>query len=357
MSSSGFLTTRRAARLTRGRLVAVIGGCALVTIAVTALAPLVGVEMTKGGRELTIIDWSAFGDESSTEHKILVYGRLPRALGAMIVGMALAAAGCAFQAILRNPLAEPFTLGISSGSSFAAVLAIRLGLDGTLGGTGIGLAAVVGAAAAVVIVWTLGRVGSSLPPATLLLAGVTVAMWCSSASMLVQYTGDFTDVGRMVRWMMGGFEVVRWATIVRGGVAIGLGLVILLALARDLNALAAGPEAAASVGVDVGRSQTLAFVAASLMVGAAISIGGPIGFVGLMVPHAMRALIGPDHRALMPASILAGGAMLVACDTVARLAIAPAQIPVGILTALIGSPFLLVLLIRAKRGAGLWGRT
>jgi iron complex transport system permease protein len=353
---SGFLGARRASRLTPARLAAVLAACAAVAAAVTVIAPLLGVEMRPEGRVLTWIHGSAFTDEGSTDHRILVYGRLPRAVGALLVGMALAAAGCAFQAILRNPLAEPFTLGISSGSSLAAVLAIRLGLDGVLGGTGIGVAAVLGAAGAVALVWTLGRVGSTLPPATLLLAGVTVAMWCAAASMLVQYTSDFTEVGRMVRWMMGGFDVVRWASLERAGVAIGLGLLIMLAHARDLNALAAGAEAAASVGVAVGRSQTTVFVAASLMVGAAISVAGPIGFVGLMVPHAMRALVGPDHRVLLPASILAGGAMLVVCDTVARLAIAPAQIPVGILTALLGAPFLLALLVRAKRGAALWGR-
>ncbi|MCB0325953.1 MAG: iron ABC transporter permease, partial [Bdellovibrionales bacterium] len=171
----------------------------------------------------------------------------------------------------------------------------------------------------------------------------------------VQYTAEFAEVSRMVRWMMGGFEVVRYGTLLRAGVAIGIGLLILLSLARDLNALAAGAEAAASVGVSVGRAQSLVFIAASLLVGASIAIGGPIGFVGLMVPHALRALVGPDHRVLLPASMLAGGALLVLCDTFARLAIAPAQLPVGIVTALLGAPFFLMILVRGKRGAQLWG--
>src|SRR6185503_632661 len=148
----------------------------------------------------------------------------------------------------------------------------------------------------VLVVWTLGRVGSSLPPATLLLAGVTVAMGCAAASMLIQYLSDYREVSTMVRWMMGELDVVRWETIARSAVGIGVGLGVLLARARDLNALASGPEAAASVGVAVGRA-------------------GPIGFVGLMIPHAMRVLVGPDHRVLLPASILAGGAFLVVCDT------------------------------------------
>ncbi len=353
--SSGFLAGRTTRRLTRTRLVVALTACAVGAAAVTLLAPMLGVEMTRDGRALTWLDLSAVADESSIDHKVFVLARLPRALGAMLVGAALAAAGCAFQALLRNPLAEPFTLGISSGSSLAAVIAIRLGLDGVLGGSGVGLAALFGAGASVAIVWRLGRVGRSLPPATLLLAGVTVAMLCASASMLVQYTADFTDVSRMVRWMMGGFEVVRYQTLARAGVGIGAGLLILLWLARDLNALAAGAEAAASVGVAVGRAQSLVFIAASLLVGAGIAIGGPIGFVGLMVPHALRAIVGPDHRVLLPASMLMGGALLVVCDTFARLAIAPAQLPVGIVTALLGAPFFLWILVRGKRGAQLWG--
>jgi iron complex transport system permease protein len=280
---------------------------------------------------------------------------LPRALGAFVVGAALAGAGCTFQAILRNPLAEPFTLGISSGASLGAVIAIRFGVGSFLGGTGEGAAAIAGAGVAVAAVWALGRVGSSLPAATVLLAGVTFSMWCAAASMLLQYTADFTETSHVVHWMLGDLKVVRWATLERAGPAIGLGLAVLLTYARDLNALAAGPEAAAAVGVQVGRAQTTAFVASSLLVGAAISIAGPIGFVGLMVPHALRAIVGPDHRVLLPASILGGGTLLVVCDTVARLAIDPDQLPVGILTAFLGAPFLLFLLVRAKRGAQLWG--
>jgi iron complex transport system permease protein len=346
----------RASRLTGPRLVAVLAGCVAVAALVTFLAPLIGVEMGPHGRSIELLSPGALRDDGSVEHTILLYGRLPRVLGAMLVGAALAAAGCTFQAVLRNPLAEPYTLGISGGSSLAAVIAIRIGFEGALGGSGVGVAAVMGAIAAVGAVWLLGRVGSSLPPATLLLAGVTVAMWCSSASMMVQATADFTETSRMVHWMMGDLEAVRWASLSRSGVAIGVGLAVLLSLSRDLNALAAGHEAAAAVGVAVGRSQTLAFVASSLLVGAAISISGPIGFIGLMVPHGMRALIGPDHRALLPASILGGGAALVVCDTLARTVIAPHHLPVGVVTAFFGGPVLLALLVRAKRSAGLWGR-
>jgi iron complex transport system permease protein len=207
----------------------------------------------------------------------------------------------------------------------------------------------------VLFVWRLGRVGSSLPPATLLLAGVTLAMFCSAGSMLVQYTSDFNQVGMILHWTMGSFDEVGYREVERGAPAIAIGLVVLLALARDFNALAAGEEAAASVGVAAGRAQTIAFATGSLLVGASIAIAGPIGFVGLIVPHALRAVVGPDHRVLLPASILVGGAMLVVCDTVAQFALLPQHLPVGIVTALAGGPFFLFILVRAKRSAALWG--
>jgi iron complex transport system permease protein len=345
------------ARLTRGRQVATIAACALLACGVALLGPMLGVEMTRSGRALTLADLGRALDPATTDYQIFVYGRLARAIAALLVGGALAAAGCAFQAILRNPLAEPFTLGISSGSTLAAVIAIHLGVDSVFGASGVGVAAVMGAAAAVALVWSLGRVGNALPPATLLLAGVSVAMACSAAAMLIQFVADFSEVSRMVRWMMGDFAFVRWSTIGRAGPAIGIGLLALLIQARDLNALAAGPEAAASVGVSVGRAQSITFVAASLMVGASIAVAGPVGFVGLMVPHAMRLFVGPDHRVLLPVSILAGGALLVVCDTAARLAVSPGGgLPVDIITSMMGAPFLVLLVVRAKRSASLWGR-
>lgn len=353
MTDAGFLPSR-GGRLTGRRLAAVLAAAVATALAVLAVAPLVGVEPGADGRALTLLDPGAASEPGTLAHTIFVYQRLPRALAAMVVGMALGAAGATFQALLRNPLAEPFTLGISSGSSLAAVLAIRLGLDGALDGGGTAVAAVLGAGGAVGLVALLGRVGRALPPATLLLAGVTVAMWCSAASLLVQYTAEFSDVPRMLRWMMGGLEAVRWSTLARSAAAIAAGLAVLLALARSLNALAAGAEAAASVGVAVGPTQAAAFAAASLLVGAAIAVAGPVGFVGLMVPHALRPVTGPDLRALLPASALAGGALLVVCDTVARLALWPSQLPVGLVTALLGAPFLLALLVRARRHAGPW---
>jgi iron complex transport system permease protein len=244
---------------------------------------------------------------------------------------------------------------VSSGAALAAVIAIRLGLDSALAGTGIGVAALAGSALTVAAVWQLGRVGSALPPATLLLGGITVSMFCSSASMLVQHTADFVGINRMLRWMMGGFSAGGYDLLVRSAPAIGVALLALLGMSRELNALAAGPEAAASVGVAPGRAITRGFAVASLLVGASIAVSGPIGFVGLMVPHTLRALVGPDHRVLLPASMLIGAAFLVACDTLARLAVPGDQIPVGVITALLGAPFFIGILLRNKRRASLWG--
>lgn len=333
-------------RLDAARMTSILVGCALVCALVAVLAPMLGRD---GRGSLTFLPLRAIWSDDTDGLVFAV--RLRRVVASLLCGGALAAAGCAFQAVLRNPLAEPFTLGVSSGASLAAVIAIRLGLHDVAGTAGVSAAAVVGALGAVAVVWQIGRVGATLPPATLVLAGVTVSMFASAAAMVVQYTADFVDVSRMVRWMMGGLEWTPYATLARTAPPIVLGVGVLWWLGRDLNGLAAGPEAAASVGVDVGRTQTVAFAAASLLVGASIAVAGPIGFVGLIVPHALRALLGADHRALIPASTLLGAATLVVCDTIARLL---HELPVGVVTALFGGPFFLALLVRGKRRADLW---
>jgi iron complex transport system permease protein len=345
-----FIGARSTRRLTARYLALVLGGFAAVAAVAVVLATLVSSETAPGGRRLTLLDLGAVFRGGNDDADLFWMIRLPRVLAGMLVGGALAAAGCAFQAVLRNPLADPFTLGISSGSSLAAVIAIRLGLDGALGGTGVGIAAFAGAAAAVFLVWRLGRVGGTLPPALLVLAGITIAMFCGATSMLVQFTADFAEVSRMLRWMMGSLDWMPYRTVGSAAIPIAIGLVVLLSQARALNALAAGDDAAASVGVNVGRSLATTFAVAAIIVGASIAVAGPIGFLGLMVPHALRALLGADHRLLMPASILAGGTMLVICDAVARLALAPAQLPVGVVTAMLGGPSFLIIMMRYKRG-------
>jgi iron complex transport system permease protein len=343
----------RAGRLTLRRLVVVLAICAGVTAVIAALAPLLGVVVDRGGWHLELMGPGAL-DPGSPDHAIL-WVRIPRVLAALVVGAALAGAGCALQALLRNPLAEPFTLGISSGASLAAVLAIRLGIEGMFGFAGVGGAALIGAAGTLVVVWRLARIGKHLPPATLVLAGVTMSMFCSSASVLIQYTSDFADVTHMLQWMIGGMETVRLVTVGYAALPIGGALAVLILYARELNALAAGPDVAASLGVAVGRTQTVIFGTASLLVGAAIAVVGPIGFIGLIVPHALRAVLGPDHRLLLPASMFGGGAVLALFDTLARTIVPLHHLPTGAVTAVLGVPLFVVILVGEKQRAALWG--
>jgi iron complex transport system permease protein len=348
---SGAGTSPDLVRLRGARLAAWLALFGAVAAIAVFLALLLDFDVGRGS-ELRLTDLGDLLDPSTT----LFQFRLPRVLGGALVGAALAAAGSAFQAALRNPLAEPYALGVSSGASLAAFLAIELGIDQSwLGQSGVGLAALAGAAVTVLLVWRLARFGNELPPATLLLAGVTIALFCSAASMLVQYMAGFGETQRMMRWLMGGLDGLLFPALVRAAPAVAVGLAVLLALGRDLNALSAGGDAAASVGVSPARATGLAFATASLLVGAAIALAGPIGFVGLLVPHATRALVGPDHRVLLPCSMLGGAALLVLCDTVSRIALAPSELPVGVVTALLGGPFFLYLLLREKTRGRLWG--
>ncbi len=351
---SGFLTGGRG-RLTGRRLVAVLVVGAVITAGIALLAILLGVGQGRSGRTLELLGIGAL-ETGSLDHQILWSARVPRVLTSVLVGGALAGAGCALQALLRNPLAEPFTLGISSGSSLAAVIGIRLGIESWLGSVGVGLAALLGAVVTLLLVWQLGRVGRHLPPATLVLAGVTLSMFCSSVSQLIEHTSDFVEISRIHRWMMGSLDSTDLGEVRYAWIPIVVGLVALFASAHRLNALAAGPDVAASLGVDVPRTQVVVFSIASLLVGVSIAIAGPIGFIGLIVPHAIRAVLGPDHRLLVPASMFGGAVLLTLCDTLARTLTAPAGLPTGAITAVLGGPFFVVLLVRQKRRAAMWGR-
>lgn len=336
-------------RLTRARLLGAIALSSLAAGVAVALALFLDIDVVHGSR-VRLVPLAELGGRRFLDY------RVPRVLGGALVGACLSGAGCAFQAVLRNPLAEPYALGVSSGASLAAFLAIHLGIDQTfLGGSGVSLAALLGAAGTVLVVWRLARVGQDLPPATLLLAGVTIALFCSAASMLIQYMAGISETQRMVRWLMGGLDGLLFPAVERAAPVVALGLGLLLWMARDLNALSAGGDAAASVGVEPTRTTGLAFATASLLVGGAIALAGPIGFVGLLVPHATRALVGPDHRVLLPCSMLGGAALLVLCDALARVVLAPAELPVGVVTALLGGPFFLYLLLRSKTRSRLWG--
>ncbi len=288
----------------------------------------------------------------NTDAQIFFLARLPRALAAGLVGGTLATAGVVFQALLRNPLATPYTLGISAGASLGAMVAITFGAAIPLGLPfgGVTGASLAGAGLAVLVVYALASARhSGLSTTVLLLAGVTMNSFFSALILFVQYLSDFTETFRALRWLMGDLDVAGYQPILAALPLVVLALAAFGWLARPLNLLTLGADAAATRGVDVVRSQRVAFFAGSLATGAAVSVGGPIGFVGIIVPHLVRLVVGADHRLVLPASFGVGATFLVACDVLARTVMSPLELPVGIITALIGGPFFLYMLISRTR--------
>lgn len=279
--------------------------------------------------------------------EILLKLRIPRVLTAFLAGVALASSGMIFQALFRNPLATPYTLGISGGAALGATLWLRFGTPLLLLGiSGTSVAGFLGALGAVALVYGLARVKSGFSSSTLLLAGIAVNLFFSSLILLMQYFSDPGETFRMIRWLMGGFSVVGFITPLNLTVFVIAGLLIAALLTREMNLLLTGEELAGARGVNVDRTKKLLFFSASLMTGAAVAFCGPVAFVGLMVPHICRQLIGSDHRKLFPAVILFGGAFMVICDGLARTLLAPVEMPAGLITSLLGGPFFLWLLLR-----------
>jgi iron complex transport system permease protein len=331
--------------LSAARFLAVTGCCIILFVLVVLIAPWIGTS----GISLRNVLAGVYPDR-----EIFLIARLPRVLFGAITGGALAIAGVLFQAVLRNSLACPFTLGVSSGSSFGAAVTIWLGLNIVLFGIPvITLAAFAGALLTIVLVFFIARSGSGLPTFTLLLAGVTLNFVFAALILFIYYAANFQQSYTMVRWMMGSLgDATDTASVVRTIPFVLGALVLLLAVSPKLNALAAGEEWAASRGVDVERLKKVSYFAGSILTGAVTAFSGPIGFVGLIVPHTLRMIVGPDHRLLIPSSFFVGGAFLVTCDTFARTILSPTEIPVGVVTALLGGPFFIFLLRR--RQVGLW---
>jgi len=315
----------------------------LFSVVVLMTMPLIGMKLTPLQAVLDPVG-------SGTEGEIFWRIRIPRVLAAWLAGAGLAAAGMAFQALFRNSLATPFTLGVASGAALGAALSIRFGVALSFAGiSSTPLWAFAGASASIILVYGITRARRGMNTPTMLLAGVAVSFFFSSLNLFTQYLSDFTHTFRIIRWLMGGVQVSGYRSILEMLPLVMIGLGITLWLTRELDILTTGEEMAAGRGVDVVRTRNLLFFSASLMVGGVVAVCGPIGFVGLMVPHICRFLVGPGHRYLAPASILAGGTFLTLCDTFARTIIAPAEIPVGVITALLGGPFFLVLLIRDQK--------
>jgi iron complex transport system permease protein len=260
-------------------------------------------------------------------------------------------AGMTFQALFRNPLATEFTLGVSSGAAFGATLAIRLGWTLSLFGvSAISLTAFGGALASLILVYGITMARRTFSAAIMLLAGVAISFFFWSLILVVQYMSDFTNSFRILRWLMGGLETVGYGAVLDVLPFVLSGSAIILCYSRELNLMALGEDLAVSRGVHVSAVRAVLFSASTLMVGGVVAICGPIGFVGMMAPHICRLLIGTEHRYLAPATFLFGGTFLLACDGVARLLIAPAEMPVGVITALLGGPFFVWLLLRRPSG-------
>jgi iron complex transport system permease protein len=294
------------------------------------------------------------GGSQDTAATIVRKIRLPRTLLAGIVGACLSVAGLGFQAISRNPLADPSVLGVSSGASFGLMVAILLGVAGPTSSPILPtLFAFAGALLAAVLVYAIAQVDGRLPVTTLLLSGVIIGLFFTSCVMLATVVLAAAELQGVVFWLMGNLAPANPGTLVVLAVVLAVGVTVLARQAPRLNLLALGDEQALQLGVEAERVKRAVFVAASLVTGAAISAAGSIGFVGLIVPHAARLLLGPDNRALVPTSVGLGAAFLILADLGARTIAAPTELPVGVITSFCGAP-LFVYLLRRRRGVDPW---
>jgi iron complex transport system permease protein len=271
--------------------------------------------------------------------------RLPRILAALLAGGALAVAGVGFQALTRNPLAEPSVLGVSSGAAFGVVTAQVFGLRaGALEALGLTAFAFAGALVAGIAVYAIASRAGGLPMHTLVLAGVIVGIFFASAITVLISILDFDRLGGVIHWLLGNLAPIPPVALGVFAAVAGLGFWLVLGQSRQLNLLALGDEGALQLGVDALRVKRRIFAGAALLTAAVVAFAGPIGFVGLIVPHALRMLFGPDNRVLVPAALLAGGIFLLAADTLARNVVAPAELSVGVITSFCGAPFFIYLL-------------
>jgi iron complex transport system permease protein len=327
----------------RRRLAVAVALYGTLAAGAVTLSPLAGSTPVSLRR---VFDTSIPFDDNA-DAQIFFIARLPRTLAGALVGATLAAAGVVFQGLLRNPLATPFTLGVSAGAALGAMLAITFGWSFGAGVGAVAVASFAGSLAAVAIVYALAQARHrGLSTGALLLGGVTMNAFFSALILFVQYFADFAETFRAIRWLMGDLDISSYEPLLSALPLVLLAFGAFAWLARPLNLLSLGEASAETRGLNVLRAQRTAFFSASLATGAAVSVGGPIGFIGIIIPHLVRLMVGADHRIVLPASALFGAAFLIGCDVVARTAMSPIELPVGVITALIGGPFFLWLLVR-----------
>ena len=316
-------------------------------LVVLAAALVLGVRFGSVGLTTGEVVRALLGGGDVVHRTIVVDLRLPRVLLGVLVGGSLAMAGATFQAILRNPLAEPYILGISGGASVGAVLVLALGLASEASWA-LPLAAFAGALLAIVLVFRVATAsGRAMDVRVLLLAGVVVGAFFSACIAFILAVSDARTVQSAVLWIMGSLAGAGWRDVTLTAAYSLPAALLLLTLARPLNLMAIGEETAQYLGTDVERVKRLSLGVAALLTAAGVAVAGVIGFVGLVVPHAVRLLVGSDHRVLLPLSFLAGAAFLTLADLVARLVLAPTEVPIGVITAFVGVPFFLLLLRRS----------
>jgi len=305
-----------------------------VMMAALAVLALIGSAHIDYGRALA---------GESPDNEILFGVRLPRVLLAMLTGGALAAAGVLFQALLRESLATPYTLGVSSGASLGAVVAICLGLHH------IWIMSLIGAGLTLLLVMTIASENRRMSSFTLLMAGITLNSICMALILFFQSFASFGQSFAIVRWLMGGIDPVSYSTLLWLSAAVIPPVVFLFWKSREWNLLAVGEDWAATRGVSLQSLIVSGFLIGSFLTGTVTALTGPIGFIGLIVPHALRLTVGADHRLLIPASFFMGAAFLAICDTIARTILAPSEIPVGVITAILGGPFFIWMLRSRSR--------
>ncbi|MDT8914661.1 iron ABC transporter permease [Amycolatopsis sp. PS_44_ISF1] len=335
----------------------VIGVLLTACVAAVVLSVAVGSVAISPVRVISVLaahltPWSGGHAGNGLDDEIVWEFRLPRALLGLLVGAALSVAGAVLQALVRNPLADPFVFGVSSGASVAAVAALTL-VTGLAATVSTSVAAFVGALVTTLLVFLIAQRGGRVTPSRLVLTGVAMSYLLSSITsyLVLRSSGPQGGVQQVLSWLAGSLAAARWTDLGLPALVLVTAVFVLVLLARILDAFLTGDETAASLGVDVGRVRLVLFVITSLLVGVVVAVSGSIGFVGLVVPHAVRLVIGSGHRWVLPAAALAGGLLLVVVDTAARLILAPSEVPVGFLTAVIGAPFFLWLLRRSGRAA------
>jgi iron complex transport system permease protein len=336
--------------LTAKELAIKVSICLTVMVVVMCLCALIGTQNISMKK---VFDGPGQEPGENIDYEIFMGVRLPRVILAALVGAALAASGVVLQAILRNPLADPYILGISSGAGLGVILAVLSGVTWSFaGGSPVAVFAFAGAIATVWLVWWIGQLAGKSQVTSLLLAGVVINAFFSAVIMFLTSIANSDEVYSTIFWLMGNITEKSPGVLWFGGTCITTGIAGLLCIGHKLNILTFGEEEARSLGVNTSQTRLAAFGISAFITAVAVSLSGLIGFVGLIVPHGVRLVFGPDHRQLLALSALIGAVFVVIADTLARIVVAPAQLPVGVITAIVGGPFFLILLAKYTRKVG-----